>query len=152
MKCLQELKNKSGMTYNEISEKSCVPLTTVTRIFNGETSNPSIWTVGAMVVAMGGDLNKIIADEIKAGTLRVNCDLPEDQAKEDLVVNKKDRCPYHEEMVSIYTAFIKKKNEDIKYKNNWLKAAFLSNLISWGTIVTLFIVDLLAPATGFMRF
>ena len=38
---LTDLKEKRGLTNQQISNKSGVPLSTVTRVFNGQTDNPN---------------------------------------------------------------------------------------------------------------
>ena len=59
IKRLKELKNLSGFTNEEISKKSGVPLSTVTRILSGQTDNPSVQTIKELVSVMGGSLDYI---------------------------------------------------------------------------------------------
>lgn len=49
---LRQLKKKSHMTNQQISEKSNIPESTVARIFSGKTPNPTIATVISMARAM----------------------------------------------------------------------------------------------------
>ena len=56
---LQELKAQKKLTNQQIADLSGVPLSTVTRIFNGQTDNPNIQTVEDIVNAMGGSLDEI---------------------------------------------------------------------------------------------
>ena len=56
---LQELKAQKNLTNQQIADLSGVPLSTVTRIFNGQTDNPNIQTVEDIVNAMGGSLDEI---------------------------------------------------------------------------------------------
>lgn len=51
---LRQLKEKSGMTNQQIAEKSNLPESTVARIFSGKTPNPTIVTAVSMARAMGG--------------------------------------------------------------------------------------------------
>lgn len=59
IKRLKELKNLSGLTNEEISKKSGVPLSTVTRIISGQTDNPSVKTIKELVSVLGGSLDCI---------------------------------------------------------------------------------------------
>lgn len=56
---LQELKAQKNLTNQQIADLSGVPLSTVTRIFNGQTDNPNIQTLEDIVNAMGGSLDEI---------------------------------------------------------------------------------------------
>lgn len=56
---LVQLKEKSGLTNQQIADKSGVPLSTVTRVFNGQTDNPNYQTVANIVIAMKGSLDDI---------------------------------------------------------------------------------------------
>lgn len=68
---LKEMKKKSGMTSQQIADKSRIPLRTINRIFAGESDHPYADTLDLIVKAMGdydlGDLfsntNVVIATE-----------------------------------------------------------------------------------------
>ena len=57
---LEELKAQKGLTNQQIADLSGVPLSTVTRVFNGQTDNPNIQTLEDIVKGMGVRL-KILA-------------------------------------------------------------------------------------------
>lgn len=54
------LKEESGMTFDEISIKSKVPLTSVKRYFNGETKSPGFLQVSSIIVALGGSIDEVL--------------------------------------------------------------------------------------------
>lgn len=54
------LKEQSGMTFDEISIKSKVPLTSVKRYFNGETKSPGFLPLSAIIVALGGSVDEVL--------------------------------------------------------------------------------------------
>lgn len=56
---LAKFKEQSGLSNQQIADKSGVPLSTVTRIFNGQTTNPNYRTVADIVLAIGGSLDEI---------------------------------------------------------------------------------------------
>ena len=56
---LNELKEKNGFTNQKIADKSGVALSTVTRILNGQTDNPSYRNIADIVVALGGSLDAV---------------------------------------------------------------------------------------------
>ena len=56
---LKALKMSKNLTIQEISEKSGVPSSTVSRIFSGQTDNPSFQNICDIVIAMGGSLDEL---------------------------------------------------------------------------------------------
>lgn len=56
---LKELKAAKGLTNQQIADLSGVPLSTVTRVFNGQTDNPNIQTLEDIVQGMGVTLEDI---------------------------------------------------------------------------------------------
>jgi transcriptional regulator with XRE-family HTH domain len=62
---LKELKVKTGMTAQQIAEKSNLPESTVTRILSGKTANPTIATVISIWKAMGGKATDLFDDTVK---------------------------------------------------------------------------------------
>ena len=56
---LRELKAEKKLTNQQIADLSGVPLSTVTRVFNGQTDNPNIGTIEDIVNGMGGSLDNI---------------------------------------------------------------------------------------------
>ena len=59
---LKALKKKSGMSSKQIADGTFMPERTVVRIFNGETSNPSITTIIPIINFLGGSFDEIFAD------------------------------------------------------------------------------------------
>lgn len=56
---LIEMKRKSGLTTSQIAEKSGVPLGTLNKLFAGQTADPKLETIRAVVYALGGTLDSI---------------------------------------------------------------------------------------------
>ena len=56
---LKKMKDECGFTTREISKLSGVPESTISRIFSGQTDNPSFDAVCAVVQAMGGSLDTL---------------------------------------------------------------------------------------------
>lgn len=60
---INEMKQLSGMTTNDISIKSGIPVGTLNKIFAGQTKDPQISTAAAIIHAMGFTLDDL--DNIK---------------------------------------------------------------------------------------
>ena len=54
---LNQLKEKRGLSNQQIADKSGVSLSTVQRIMSGQTASPSYQDVADIVVALGGSLD-----------------------------------------------------------------------------------------------
>ncbi len=59
----QQLKQQK-ITYEELSQKSGIPLNTLKNIFRGRTANPRLDTMQAIEKALGLDSPKALADSI----------------------------------------------------------------------------------------
>ena len=97
---LKVLKEKSGLTSAQIAEKARVPESTVTRIFTGKTSNPTIITVIAMTKAMGGTAADIFDDDTQVNPTT------------GLVVSDAEK--YHKEVVNLYKEMLRVRIRTIK--------------------------------------
>ena len=56
---LAAMKERCGLSKQQIAEKSGVPLSTVMRVFSGQTDNPTFHTVVDIIKVMGGSLNEL---------------------------------------------------------------------------------------------
>jgi transcriptional regulator with XRE-family HTH domain len=59
---LKELKQKSKMTYKDISAGTRIPPKTIERIFNGYTESPTINTLIPIISFLGGNFSEVFAD------------------------------------------------------------------------------------------
>lgn len=117
---LRVLKEKAGKTNEEIAKMTGISLSTVQRIFSGETEDPRIDNVCAIVRALGGSLDKILGIPVFNDTRR-------DDAK-----------IYNE--VSAMQDFMER---SMQAKDLWIKRMF--SLIKWliGVIVAMFVLFLI---------
>lgn len=161
---IKDLKAKSKLSYSQIAEKSGIPESTVIRIFNGKTTNPSISTFISIVKAMGGKAADIFDDDVRVD---LDPNTPEQiQIAENVVevveeveevvekpkeIKKKhqaeeffEHCPYHQEIINIYKT-------DALRKDKWIKALFVCCAVLVSTIIAIFIIDLLNANIGYIR-
>ena len=57
---LKMIKTEKGLSNVEIAKISEIPLATITRIFNGQTPNPTFETISRITLAMGTSLDELI--------------------------------------------------------------------------------------------
>jgi transcriptional regulator with XRE-family HTH domain len=56
---LKMIKEEKGLTNGEISTLSSIPLATITRVFNGQTPNPTFETISHIAFALGVSLDEL---------------------------------------------------------------------------------------------
>ena len=57
---LKMIKEEKGYTNTVIADLSNIPLATVTRVFNGQTPNPTFETISAIAIGMGVSLDELV--------------------------------------------------------------------------------------------
>lgn len=122
---LAELKEKSSLTNQQISELSGVPLSTVTRIFSDQTDNPSFQTINDIVSAMGGSLDEVTG----------NISQKQSAEKEDV----------HEKLIKLY-------QDTLAHKNKWIRTLFICLCIVMGVLLFIVLFDILNPQIGFVKY
>lgn len=122
---MQEMKDETKMTYQDISDKSGVPLSTVKRIFSGQTPDPGYTSVISIIEAMGGS-----DDDIKqSNTAQPNNLVPRQSV---------------ERLCSVY-------EHSIADKNKLIKALLVIILAMMSVFIFLLVWDLCNPNIGFFR-
>jgi transcriptional regulator with XRE-family HTH domain len=79
---LNQMKKKSGMTTDEISEKSKVPKGTLNKIFAGQTKDPQLGTIKAVVHCMGYTL-----DDLDDGSEKIEKAPTDTDVSEEAILN-----------------------------------------------------------------
>ena len=123
---MQALKDETKMTYQDIADKSGVPISTVKRIFSGRTPDPGVTTVIAIVEAMGGT-----ADDIKG-----------DPTKYDDGEHIPKKTVEH--LCAVY-------ERSLRDKNRLIKAQFITIVAMIAVLLFFLIWDLCNPNIGFIR-
>lgn len=123
---MQALKDETKMTYQDIANKSGVPISTVKRIFSGRTPDPGVTTVIAIVEALGGS-----ADDIKGDSL--NADNGEHISPTSV-----------EQLCAVY-------ERSLRDKNRLIKAQFITIVAIIAVLLFFLIWDLCSPNIGFIR-
>lgn len=129
---MQTMKTSAGMSYQEISDKSGVPLATVKRIFSGQTPDPGYTSVIAIMEAMGGDesdIRQAVEDSEPA---------PAESAPSKISIKAVER------ICSIY-------EKSLKDKRKLIVGLLISNVLMIAIFIFLLILDLYTPNLGFFR-
>lgn len=108
---LSLLRQKTGLTYEAVAEKSNTSESTVKNLCTGKTEDPRIGTVAPVIYAMGGSIDEML-----------NPEKSKDEIKETSVVALKDSYEYqmhlvkeaYETQVSNMRAHYEQHHEDLK--------------------------------------
>ncbi|HBK01579.1 MAG TPA: hypothetical protein DDY77_00920 [Clostridiales bacterium] len=126
LKKMQELKDETKMTYQDIADKSGVPLSTVKRIFSGQTPDPGYTSIISIIEAMGGS-----AEDIKGNNT---------SAQTNSFVSRQSV----ERLCSVY-------EHSLSDKNKLIKALLIIILSMMAIFIFLLVWDLCNPNVGFFR-
>lgn len=128
---LKELKNEKNMTIQEISDKSGVPTSTISRIFSGQTDNPSFQNICDIVVAMGGSLDKIAGIATEA--------------------TQHDYDP-HAVMLQLCRERVEDKEREVKKWTRVMRSLWIAFVAMVFVVTILLLIDILNPNIGYVRY
>lgn len=129
---LQKYKELSQISINEIAKKSNIPVSTVSRIFSGQTSAPSFEAIAEIAKVLNISLDELA--EMPNNTFK--CEVEVLVAK---VIEEKNK-------------MIDDKNADLLQRNRWIKALFLFLLIMFVLFAIILIFDLSRGDIGYFRY
>lgn len=166
---LKQMRKASGMTLDEVSKKSGVPMSTISRISSGETKEPSITTVIALVQAMGGSMDDltdthktvqnahISASECKGD----NCPqiklyerqrVADEQWRVSMNRQTEERVEGIKKLYETRIESIEKKYlAQLDTKDRWIRMLIISTIISLLIIAVIVVADLMLADIGFIR-
>ncbi len=124
---LRELKERTQMTNQQISDISGVPIATVNRLLSGQTPNPSLDAITEIVKAMGGSVDDIV----------------------DIPPKKENKLEDSERLIMLYREALANRDRTIKYKNRWIKALVIICLLFTLLAVSYTVFDILHADIGF---
>jgi transcriptional regulator with XRE-family HTH domain len=124
---LSEMKKQSGMSTQQIADKSGVPASTITRMLSGQTEEPNFSNVVNVVKAMGGSLDELVGIPPKTVTVTETKTVHED-----------------ERLINLY-------ERTISSKNKWLTCLFAITIILITFIIGVLIYDISHPDRGWYR-
>ena len=124
---LKQLKEKSHMTVHQISIKTTVPESTLSRIFSGETDRPSFFIVSQIVAAMGGSL------DVLAGLKESRDIFIEEHLREELKKAKEE---------------LEKEKARNAILEKWISRMFIVLCVLVGAIVLINLLDALNGSWG----
>lgn len=165
------LKEKSGLTYEIIAEKSKRSEATVKNLCSGKTEDPRLDTVAPVIYAMGGSIDEMYnpnksKDEVKAISIASIKEIYEQQLSEltkmneahinnirshyeqhrqDFKENVEKRLADKREVIEQQEKYIK----SLKKENNIMRIFAVACLV---ILITLLIAEVMNPNLGWLRY
>ena len=161
-KYLATLKEKSGLTFEAVAEKSGRSESTVKNLCSGKTEDPRLDTVAPVVYAMGGSIDEMYtgkkdaAKEISINSIK---EIYEQQLSEMAKINETHinniRAHYEQHRQDFKESFERRladKQEIIKEKDR--QSTFLKILacVGYAILIGLLILEVCNPNLGWLRF
>ena len=157
-----KLKEKSGLTYEQIAERSGQPLATVKNLCSGKTENPGITAVSAIIYTMGGSLDEMLLGERKGSEQAPSMELISQITKmnethiSDIRAHyeqhRQDFKDHTEHRLADKREIIEQQNEHIKTLKKELFSATIFSLICIAILIGLLIAEVMNPNLGWLRF
>lgn len=166
---LKQMRKSSGMTLDEVSKKSGVPMSTISRISSGETKEPSISTVIALVQAMGGSMDDLTDAPKTVQNAHINASeckgdncpqiklyerqrVADEQWRISISKQTEERVEgiknlYEQRIESIEKKYI----AQLDTKDRWIRMLIISTIISLLIIAVIVVADLMLADIGFIR-
>lgn len=160
---LSALKEKSGLTYEAIAEKSGRSESTIKNLCSGKSEDPRIDTVAPIILAMGGSLDEMYTgkskDKIKEFSIEsikemYEFQLAEYKATEEAHINN-IRAHYEQHRQDFKESHEKQlEYKDLLYAEKCKETRLFKILagVGFGILIALLILEVANPNLGWLRF
>lgn len=160
---LTKMKDKSGLTFETIAEKSGRSISTVKNLFSGKTEDPRLDTVAPVIYAVGGSIDEMYTgkskDEVKEFSIGSIKEMYEFQlaefkaTTETHIANIRAHYEQHrDDVTENYEHRLADKNEIIKEKDKQLNFFKILACGTLAVLVGLLILEVANPNLGWLRF
>ena len=155
-KYLTSLKEKSGLTYEAIAEKSGRSESTVKNLCSGKTEDPRLDTVAPVIYAVGGSIDEMYTGKSKDAVKEISISAIKEIYEQQLIESAK----VNEAHISNIRAHYEQHREDFKEsherllreKSNQIKFLIIFGCIGYAILIGLLILEVANPSLGWLRF
>lgn len=162
-KYLTALKEKSGLTYEAIAEKSQRSESTVKNLCSGKTEDPRLDTVAPVIYAMGGSIDEMYTGKSKDAVKEISIasikEIYEFQIAETSKMSEAHinniRAHYEQHRQDSMDNYEKRLADKREIIEQLKKEVVSSRVLSWvciGVLVALLIAEVMNPNLGWLRF
>ena len=155
-KYLAALKEKSGLTYDAIAEKSGRSESTVKNLCSGKTEDPRLDAVAPVIYAMGGSIDEMYTGKSKDAVKEISINSIKEIYEQQLM----DMSKTHEAHVNNIRAHYEQHREDtvtnyerlLKEKNSQTNFFKILACVGLAILISLLILEVSNPNLGWLRF
>lgn len=162
-KYLTSLKEKSGLTYEAVAEKSERAESTVKNLCLGKTEDPRLDTVAPVIYAMGGSIDEMYTGKSKDAVKEISISSIKEIYEQQLIDMSKTheahvnniRSHYEQHIKDLKENFEKRladKREIIKEKNSHANFFKILACVGLAILIGLLILEVSNPNLGWLRF
>ena len=155
-KYLSMLKEKCGLTYEAIAEKSQRSESTVKNLCLGKTEDPRLDTVAPVIYAMGGSIDEMYTGKSKDAVKEISINSIKEIYEQQLLEMSKS----NETQINNIRAHYEQHRSDskenyerlLKEKSNQVKIFMVLACIGYAILIGLLIIEVLHPNLGWIRY
>lgn len=155
-KYLSMLKEKCGLTYEAIAEKSQRSESTVKNLCLGKTEDPRLDTVAPVIYAMGGSIDEMYTGKSKDAVKEISINSIKEIYEQQLLEMSKS----NETQINNIRAHYEQHRSDskenyerlLKEKSNQAKTFMVLACIGYAILIGLLILEVANPNLGWLRF
>ena len=155
-KYLSALKEKSGLTYENIAEKSGRSESTVKNLCSGKSEDPRLDTIAPVIYAMGGSIDEMYTGKSKDAVKEISISAIKEIYEQQLM----DMSKTHESHIANIRAHYEQHREDtisnyerlLKEKSNQANFFKILACIGLAILIGLLILEVTNPNLGWIQF
>lgn len=146
---LQAIRKQIGMSLETISDRSKVPLSTVTKIFRGNTPRPQFQNVVDICTAMGVSVEVLLYPD--AGS-EIDFEHPSQTPLDERMVQQYERLlTQKDELLASQDRRIEDKVRALRHKDMWIKILAIAFGILLAFVLVALIIDVANHNVGWLR-
>jgi transcriptional regulator with XRE-family HTH domain len=155
-KYLTALKEKSGLTYEAIAEKSGRSESTVKNLCSGKTEDPRLDTVAPVIYAVGGSIDEMYTGKSKDAVKEISISSIKEIYEQQLLKAAEVSEAHINNIRAHYEQHRADSKESyerlLKEKSNQVKTATIIACAGYVILITLLILEVANPSLGWLRF
>lgn len=160
---LTKLKEKTGLTFEAIAEKTGLSLSTVKNLFSGKSEDPRLNTVAPVVYVLNGSVDEMYSGKPKETLQEISLNSIKDMYEFQLSEQRKneetrianiraDHEQHRNDVITNYERLLTEKENQIKLYKRLYAISFGIACIGFAILIGLLILEVSNPNMGWIQF
>ena len=160
---LTKLKEKTGLTFEAIAEKTGLSLSTVKNLFSGKSEDPRLNTVAPVVYVLNGSVDEMYSGKPKETLQEISLNSIKDMYEFQLSEQRKneetrianiraDHEQHRNDVITNYERLLTEKENQIKLYKRLSTISFGIACIGFAILIGLLILEVSNPNMGWIQF